>query len=255
MKKTATICILGLFLICFIASPTPELNAQDKETKKSDSKALKLIEKMIKAQGGRKAIESIKDTTVIGSMILTQMGMEGSVTVYQKEPNMMRLDVEVMGTTITQAYDGETAWFINPQTGMTEEMPELQAESLKRDALGYENLLAPEKHGITYTHKGTEKIDEKDYHVLVQTHADGWEATLWVDVQTNLTHKTKAKSINQMGVEVEAETFTTDYQEVNGIMVSHSMTTLQDEEEFMAFTLTEVNFNSGLEDSFFKMEE
>ena len=76
-----------------------------------------------------------------------------------------------------------------------------------------------------------------------------------MDAQTNLIHKTKAKSINQMGVEVEAETFTTDYQEVNGIMVSHSMTTLQDGEEFMAFELTEVNFNSGLEDSFFKMEE
>jgi outer membrane lipoprotein-sorting protein len=255
MKKTATICILGLFLICLTASPALNLNAQDKETKKSDSKALKLLEEMIKAQGGRKTLEKIKDSTVIGSMVLTQMGMEGTVTLYQKEPNMMRLDIEVMGMTITQAYDGETAWFINPQTGMTEEMPEQQAEDIKRQALGYDSFLAPEKHGITYTYKGTEKIDEKDCNVLVQTHADGWEATMWVDAGTNLTYKTKAKTINQMGVEVEAETITTDYQEVNGVMVSHAMTTLQDGEEFMAFTLTEVNFNNGLEDSFFKMEE
>ena len=255
MKKTATICFLTLFLICLIVSPASDLNTQDKETKKSGSKALKLVEKMIKAQGGRKAIERIKDTTIIGSMVLTQMGMEASVTVYHKEPNMMRLDIEVMGMTMTQAYDGKTSWFINPQTGMTEEMPEKQAESFKRETLGYESLLAPEKHGITYTYKEAEKIDEKDYYVLIQTHADGWEATLWVDTQTNLIHKTKALTINQMGVEVEAETFTSDYQEVDGLMIAHSSTTLQDGEEFMAFTLTEVNFNTGLEDSFFKMEE
>jgi outer membrane lipoprotein-sorting protein len=57
-----------------------------------------------------------------------------------------------------------------------------------------------------------------------------------------------------MGVEVETESFTTDYQKVDGIMVAHTMTTYQDGEEFMTMTLTEINFNSGLEDSMFKME-
>jgi outer membrane lipoprotein-sorting protein len=255
MKKAATICLLGFFLLGLMTSLDANLEAQEKDSKKSDPKALKLIEKMIKAQGGRELIKSIKDTNTTGTIEFIQMGLEGVMTLYQKEPNMMRIDIEMMGMIITQAFDGEMAWFINPQTGISEEMPEQQADNFKRQALGQDSLLNPEKLGITYTYKGLEKIEEKDFHVLVQTHADGWEATLWVDKETNLVHKSKAETVNEMGVEVEAESFTTDYQEVNGMMVAHTMNIYQDGEEFMTITLTEVNFNTGLEESFFKMEE
>jgi hypothetical protein len=56
-----------------------------------------------------------------------------------------------------------------------------------------------------------------------------------------------------MGIEVEAETFFSDYKKVDGIMVAHTLVSYQDGEEFMTMTITEVKFNSALEDSLFAM--
>jgi len=254
MKKTLTVCALCFFLLSLIILPALNLNAQEKEVKKSDPKALKILDKSIEAMGGRKLLKSIKDTTVTSSMELITMGMEGSLTMYSKEPDKMRLDIEIMGMTITQAYDGEMAWMLNPQTGANEELPEQMAADLKRDAMGNELMLNPEKYNIIYTYNGIEKLEDKDHHVLKQTHPDGWEATMYIDVESNLTYKIVAMTTNQMGVEVETESFTTDYKKVDGMMVAHTMTTYQDGEEFMTMALTDIKFNSGLEDSMFKME-
>ncbi len=214
-----------------------------------------ILNKMIEAQGGRKVLEGIKDTTYSGSLEMIMMGLSGSATMYQKEPDMMRMDAEVMGMTFTQAYDGQVAWMTNPQTGATEEMPENEAEYAKREAMGFSSVLYPEKFGITFAYKGKEKIGEKEYLVMEQAFADGYKMTHYVDPETYLTYKTKAMSLNQMGVEVENETFPSDYKKVEGVMVPHTITIYQDGEEYMVITLTEITFNSGLEDSFFKMTE
>jgi outer membrane lipoprotein-sorting protein len=212
-----------------------------------------ILEKMIEAQGGRKAIEAIKTTSLSGSMQITQMNITGSLTMSQKEPNKVRVDAEMMGMTFTQGYDGTTAWFTNPQTGATEEMPEKQAKYFKKQALGRDVLLNPKKLGITYKFKGKEKINDKEYLVLEQIHPDDYTITIYVDPQTYLTYKSKAISLNQLEAEVETESINSDYKKVEGVMVPHSITTLQDGQEFMKMAITEITFNSELEDSFFKM--
>ena len=214
-----------------------------------------VVEKMIQAQGGRDVLAKIKDSTFTGTLEMIQMGMTGAASMYQKEPNMMRMDGEVMGMTFTQAFDGEIAWMRNPQTGSIEEMPEKFVVYMKREAMGNDALLNPQKYGITFNYTGKEKIEEKEYLVLEQTYSDGFKATLYLDPETYLIYKTKGLTLNQMGVEVEQETFLSDYKEVEGVMVPHTITSYQDGEEFITITLTEVSFNTGLEDSFFKMSE
>ena len=229
--------------------------AQEAAPTKSDAKALKVVSKMIDALGGRKALLDIKDTTASATMEMVSMGMEGGLTLYSLRPNLQRIDIEIMGMTITQAFDGEMAWFFNPQTGANEEMTEQQAEEFKRQAMGDLYLLDPDKYGIVYVSKGQEKIEGRDYEVLEQIHPDGWSATMWVDGSTYLTYKVKAMGTDAMsGGEVETETFTTDYKKVGNIMMAHMMTTYQEGEEFMTMTVTEVKINTGLEASFFKMD-
>jgi len=160
-----------------------------------------------------------------------------------------------MGMMMTQAFDGKTAWVTNPQTGSSQEMPEKRAEDFKRGALGRDSILNPEKFGITYTYKGKEKIEDKGYLVLEQTFADGYKSTLYVDPKTYLVYKSKGMSLNQMGVEVETETYVSDYREVHGVMVAHSMKIYQEGEEFMTMTINDVSFNSDVEDSLFSMSE
>ncbi len=243
MKKIFSAWFLSLFLLSLITSPGLSQEASD------------ILKKMVEAQGGKKVLEKIKDMTLSGTLELTQMGMTGSMTWYKKEPNKVRMDMELMGIIITQAYDGETAWWVNPQTGSREEVPELQAEDMKRMALGIDAFLYPEKYGISFAYKGKEKIEEKEYLVLEQTFSDGHKATIYIDPKTYLAYKTKSTTVNQMGVEVEQETFESDFKKVNGMTIPYSIIIFQDGEEFMKLTFTEVTYNSGLEDSLFKMSE
>jgi outer membrane lipoprotein-sorting protein len=243
MKKIFTPCLLSIFLLSLTASPGLCQTAKE------------VLAKMIEAQGGKKVFENTKDITMSGTFDLIQQGLSGSVTVHKKEPDKRRMDFEVMGMVVTQAYDGKTAWATNPQTGSTEEMPEQQAAEMKRDAMPLVSILYPEKYGLSFALKEKEKIEDKDYFVLEMTFPDGFKATLYIDPETYLIYKTKAKAMGQMGVEVESEQFASDYKKVNGMMMAHSITIFNDGEEYLTITITEVNFNTGLEDSLFKMSE
>lgn len=215
-----------------------------------------VLEKMIEASGGRKALENIKDTTISGLFELTQMGMEGTMTIYHKEPNMFRQDIEVMGMVITNAFDGEVGWMVNPQTGAAEELPEDRQQDAKRGALTYGNsvLLHPEKHGVTYKLKGEETVEEVKCVVLEQAFSDGHVALMYIDTGSNLVYKTKQLAMGQMGTEVDTEVIFSDYKDIDGIPAPHLVTIFQDGEEFAIMTVSEIKYNSGLEDSFFKME-
>jgi len=242
MKKTLIWVLAGLFVMSIL--PAQGFGQTSK----------KVLEKMIDAQGGRKAMEAAKDTTISGTMELIQQGMNATLTMYQKEPNMMRMDIEVMGMVITQAFDGQKAWFLNPQTGATEEMPENLAKEFKRQALGNDSILNPEKYGITYELKGEEKVGDKDCLVMEQTMPDGHKNTLYVDSTSYLALKTKTMTMGQMGGgEVLTETLMSDYRKEGDLMAAHSMTILQDGAEFARMTLTKITYNSGLQDSLFQM--
>ncbi len=241
MKKRMILAGLAVLVLASAAAAAPGAEVKD------------VLVKMIDAQGGRKALEAVKDTTVAGNIEMVQMGVNATVTMYQKEPDKMRLDIEVMGMVITQAYDGQKAWFVNPQTGATEEMPEAQAKSFKQQALGNDALLNPEKVGVTYALLPSQKIDAKDFFVLEQTLADGHKNTLFVDPESYLVIRTKTRAPNQMGVEVDAETVFSDFRKEGDLLVAHQMTTYQDGAEFMRMSFTKYTYNAGLEDSFFAM--
>jgi len=241
MKKVYSIFLLSFFLVALMTFPGSGQTTEE------------IIKKMIDAQGGKKLFESIKDLTLSGSMELVQQGLSGSITIYKKEPDKRRVDFEVMGMLITQAYDGQTAWWVNPQTGSKEEMEEQQAAEMKRESLPIVSILYPEKYGFSFDYKGKEQIEGKDYFVIEETYPDGFKATLFIDTETYLTYKAKVKTMGPMGNEVEAEQFIFDYKKVEGLLVAHSMITFIEGEEFMKITFIGMKLNTGLEDSFFKL--
>ena len=242
MKKFAVAGILlALLAGLTVSAQTPDVKG--------------LSDKMIQALGGRAALAAVKDTTTSGTLEMVQMGMNGSVTMYQKEPDKMRIDIELMGMVITQAFDGQKAWMTNPQTGSTEEMPETQGQSMRRQALGNDALLNPEKYGITYVLKAKEKIGDKEYFVLEQTSKDGTKAMMYIDPGTYLIYKAKAKTQDMSGADVEGETVFEDYRKEGDIMMAHKMITYQAGAEFLRMTFTKVTYNASLDDAFFKMSK
>ena len=242
MKKSIILCILTIGLLTLQPSLFFSQSVED------------ILEKMIDAQGGRAALEKIQDTVLTGYMEMIQMGLGGSLTTYQKEPNMLRMDATVQGTVVTQSFDGETAWMTNPITGSTEEMPQVMSEDFVRSALGNGAFLDPEKFGITYTLTGKELLEGTEYFVLTQNFSDGFKADFLIDPETFLLYKTKTTSKNEVGKDVEVETVFSDYKNIEGILVAHTLITYQDDKEFMNMTITNVEFNTGLEDTWFNLK-
>ena len=133
MKKILSLCLLSFFLLSLLTSPGYSQKASD------------ILDKMIDAQGGREVLATIKDVTISGSIEIIAMGAGGLLTVYHKEPNKLRMDIEIIGMVITVATDGETVWMINPLTGSTEEMSGKDAEEIYFEEAGadtseYKNL-------------------------------------------------------------------------------------------------------------------
>jgi outer membrane lipoprotein-sorting protein len=244
MRKAFTLSFVCLLFLSFTAVPGFSQDASG------------VLKKLIDASGGRQALEKIKDTTISGTFEITQMGMEGTLTIYHKEPNMFRQDIEIMGMLITNAFDGEVGWMVNPQTGASEELPEERQDESKRGALSYGSaaLLYPEKHGITYKLIGEETIDDVKCVVLEQAFSDGHVVTMYVDAGTYLVHKSKQMATGQMGNEVETEVIFSEYKKVDGLPSPHLVTIFQDGEEFAIMSISEIKYNSGLEASHFKME-
>jgi outer membrane lipoprotein-sorting protein len=243
MKKTLTICLLGLFLVSLSVAV-----GYGQTTKE-------ILDKMIDAQGGRKVLAAIKDTTIAANIELAQQGMSGNLTIYQKEPDKMRMDIEIAGVVITQAFDGVKGWQINPMAGgAAVEMSESEARDFKKQAMGNDSLLNPEKYGITYAFKGKEKIQDKEYLVFELSFADGQKITMYLDPVTYLTYKAKAK-VNQMGVEIDQETIFGDYRKEGDTVAAHTMTVFQNGAEAVKMTFNKITFNAGIEDSLFKMSK
>lgn len=253
MNKIFSLCLLSLFLLSLMASPGFSQKATD------------ILEKVIEARGGKKVLESIKDTTMSGFWEFTHLGIKNKIDVkplsipmkfYHKEPNKFLLSFEEVGkVTTAQAFDGETAWMVNSQTGIAKEE---SSEELKKLAMiqafnfGNSALLHPEKYGITYTYKGKEDfkgwdfLEGLDCFVLEQTFSNGNKAYLYVDSKTHLIHTIK----DTMGRIWGRGIIFWNYKKVGGVMFANSITFKYD--QWSTMTVKEVIFNTGLEDSLFK---
>ncbi len=242
MKKALIWIWTGMLLASIVSTPSFGQTAEE------------ILNRMIEAQGGRKLLAGIMDTTVSGTLEAIQQGVTGSLTMYQKEPDKMRMEIDVMGFLITQAFDGKQAWMTNPQTGGVQLMDENMTKDFKRQAMGNDAILNPAKLGVTYVYKGKEKDGDREYLVLEQTLPDGYKNTFCLDAATYLIAKTKAKTMNQMGVEVDSETLLSDYRPEGGVMTAHSLTVFQGGQEFARMNLAKFVFNSGLQDGLFQMK-
>ncbi len=224
--------------------------AQTDQAKKA-AEGKKVLDEWITAQGGREAISKIKDNRISCSLSLAAQGLNGTLTIQQKNPGKIRQDIDIMGMKIIQAYNGTKGWMTNPGTGTIEDMPELLTTELKRGAMDNEFMLNPEKHGVVFTLEGRQTIEGNEYLVLKETYSDGLVATHYIDSRTHLLFKTVAPSLGQMGEKVERETFMSDYRDLEGTKVPFMININQGGSKYATCTVKEYKINTNPDDSFF----
>jgi len=242
-KKILAFSVLMVFLITLAASPgfAQSLN--------------RILKRMGDTLGGRKIIESIKDMTMVGGVEMPQQGISGTVTIYKKEPDKSRIDLDAMGMVIIQVYDGQTALWTNPQTGEIEEMDEQQAARMIRQSLPLAAIIDPEKHGIAFTYKGKETVEGKECFVLEQVYKDGYRMIRYVDSDTYLSVRSRSIITGPGGSEIQVEQVMSDFRKVDGLTMAYSVTTYYNGSVFNEIRFKDVKFNTGLEDSLFQLKK
>ncbi len=222
LRNTARRPLLAIALLSLLTAPIAF--AQEAET--SEMTLEEVLAMNLEARGGADNIANMKSARFTGKMTMGP-GMEVPVVMEWQRPNKVRMDMVLQGQTITQAYDGETAWAYMPIMGKTapEKLPKDQAKSLVDTADAIEGPLVNWKEkGNQVEYLGVEEIDGTDGHKLKVTLKNGNEQVIYLDTEYGLEFKQFSKTEIQ-GQTIEVETDIGDYKEVGDLIMAHSMET------------------------------
>lgn len=212
-----------------------------------------IIAKNMEVKGGIDKLRTIKSNKTTGMM--SMMGLETKVTMWHKEPEMMKMEMMFAEKVITFAFDGKIAWQISPMTGSDEpqEMTGAQAEQIKDNAdMMSDPLVDYKKKGFKLDLEGKEDMEGTPVFKLKLTKKDGKVTYFFIDAENYIELKAQAtRTVNEQ--EMTMETFFGDFKEVGGVMIPHSMTIKMNGADSGNITIESVELNVPLDDDFFKM--
>ncbi|MFQ5627546.1 MAG: outer membrane lipoprotein-sorting protein [bacterium] len=217
----------------------------------------KIIEKHIAALGGKEKMKAIKSVKYSGKMAITAMGFEADITRQSKRPYFLRMDITMQGQNIVQAYDGKTAWQINPMTGNMEpqEMPETQAKSMVQQSDMDGEFVDYKKKGHQFELIGKEDLEGTEVYKIKCTPNTGDMFFSFIDSEHYLELKRVTRTKGPGGNEIESEVLMSDYKPVAGLMTPHSITLKNPMQGEIEISFTNIEVNIDIDDSLFSMPE
>jgi len=213
-----------------------------------------ILQKYYEARGGYEKLKAVNTTKTTGNQLV--QGLEIPFTILQKRPNLMRIEATVQGQVIVKSYDGVSAWMINPLTGSTDPqiLPEEQAKQIIEQADFDGHLFDYKEKGHTVELIGKEDMEGTEVYKLKVTLKNGDIRYDYLDAEYFLELKVGAK-IKRQEMELEADTFVSDYKEVNGFMISHAMETKMGGNTVAQIVIKTVEFDVPIDDAVFKMPQ
>jgi len=214
-----------------------------------------IIAHHVETIGGKDALKAVKTMRMTGTMSMG--GMQVPVTIEQKRPRMIRMEMEMQGMKIITAYDGERAWGVMPMMGKTE--PELLSEDQRKQMENQGEFDGPlvdyKEKGNQVELVGKEDVEGTEAYKLKVTRKSGDVVYLYLDTEYFLPFQTETR-ITMQGNEMNVTTKLGDYQEVGGILVPHSVEQVFEGAPAGAnITFDKVEVNVDIDDSTFALPE
>ncbi len=198
-------------------------------------------------------IEKMKDWQSITSTgKTTTQGIEYPFKFYLKRPGKLRIEAEVQGNKMIQAFDGKQGWSIIPWSGSSDPQ-DMTADEVK----GMKSQADPEGGLYNWKEKGhkAELIDKEDLegslvYKIKLTKADGDIETWFIDAENYVPLKMSAK-VKIQGNETESECYFSDYSEFNGVLMAKIMTNKFKEQTVSQIEIAKMEINLPVSDSLF----
>lgn len=213
-----------------------------------------VIAKSVEARGGMEKLKAVKSMRMTGKMTVGP-GMEAPLILMAKRPLKMRLEATIQGLTLVQAYDGTNGWQIVPFQGKKDAEP-MSADDLK-DAQEQADMDGPlvdyKDKGNKVELMGKEAVEGSDAYKLKVTLKSGDIRYIYLDPDSFLEIKTEGKRMVR-GTEMEFESVSGDYKEVEGLMMPFSIEAgPKGSPQRQKITIEKVEINPAMDDNLFKM--
>ena len=211
-----------------------------------DVSAEDVINAYLDARGGREALEGVKSLKQV--MKASIMGQELEMSVYKMAPGKLSIVQSVGGQTMSkQVYNGETGYM--EQMGQRQDLEGEDLENMagEADVFPELNYLSD---GYTAEVGGVEDVNgEKCYKLTVTDPAES-KSTEFYSVDSGL----KVREIESQEVNGQAMTITndfSDYKEVNGVLMPHTLKITGAMPMPLEFEVTEVDVNGKFDPAVF----
>jgi hypothetical protein len=157
-----------------------------------------IINKHIKAMGGREAILAHTSMHGTGTVSVPAQGMNGTIEVFGAAPNLQVIKITMGGIgEITEGFDGAHGWSVNPVTGPSLKVGK-ELDQAKLDADFYSDLRDPKIYPDVKT---VEKVtfDGRPCYKIELSRIDGSKDFDYYDVTTGLRAGNESTRETQMG--------------------------------------------------------
>ena len=206
----------------------------------------------IENSGGADKYKSLENIRMTGTSAM--QGMEFPLTVTTATGDKLRVDVNVQGQKIIQAYDGETAWQVMPFQGITSPTAMTPEESQDlAETVFLPEFIDSEARGYTLSAVDGKEVEGTPTYGVRVTNEAGYDKVYYFDTEylIPIMVETVGKGGQMKGMTTQV--FMSDYQEVEGMMIPMFLDTKINGQSVQKVTIKEVEFDADLDDAMFSM--
>ena len=216
------ICRATTLITLAILLAAPTMARQDVTSEAKDKPKLppakQIIDKFIKATGGKEARRKHKSTHAKGTMSVPSAGMSGALEAFTAEPNRIMIKVEIPGMgVILQGFDGKVGWDIQPMVGPSLQEG-VQLEQTRIGAEYYSDLNKAKLYKTVETVDLTEFEGRKCYKIKLVPRI-GPTAFEFYEVETGLRRGSQGTAVTPMG-EMPVVNVESDYKKFGDLTVA-----------------------------------
>ena len=207
-----------------------------------------VIDKYIKAIGGRENLEKVKDKTTV--MSGSVQGMNIKMTIYQKVPNKIKQELDAGVIKQETYYDGKKGIVLSG--GNTVDITGEALETIKYQAMMHPIYII-DSINVKTKLLGVEKVNGKDAYKIEVTLPNGKNWIEYFDPDTGYKIK------DSQDITVPQGTFTkvneySDFKDVDGVMYPFKLKQTTGPQS-LEMTISSIKVNTGIPDSTFEFKK
>lgn len=217
-----------------------------------------VIERSLKAVGGRAAHEKLKSRLMTGTItISTPAGdISGTVEILNAVPNkarsLIKADLSSLGAgplVLDQRFDGTAGYVLDTLQGNREisgnQLENMKNASFPNPYMNYKEL------GISVKLVGKEKVGDREAYVVIFDPPAGSELRQFIDAETYMPLKVVVRvDVPQLGQEIEQSTELLDFKEVDGVKLPFRMRATSTVQNYTV-TIDKVEHNVAVDEKLF----